>query len=165
MLSMYELLPALKPWEVRLFGYLLIGDGCWAWLGHTHNPDGYPLFTLSAIENGGEPTELRVHRYMYELLVGPIPEGLELDHLCRNVGCANPDHLEIVTRQENMSRKNAHGLCKAGHRLEETRKVWTSGRSCCGVCYEEFKARQKAARHARGLKKPGWPKGRPRFKA
>jgi hypothetical protein len=44
------------------------------------------------------------HRAMYEFMVGPIPEGLELDHLCRNPPCVNPGHLEPVTRQENMRR-------------------------------------------------------------
>lgn len=155
MISLYELLPALKRWEVRLFSYLLIGDGCWSWLGHTHNPDGYALFTLNAKENGGKPTEVRVHRYLYELLRGPIPDGLECDHLCRNPGCPNPEHIELVTHDENMRRRACTGLCKVGHDMAVTRMNLACGKTCCGVCYRNRLDEQRAARIARGLKKPG----------
>ncbi|WP_369010576.1 HNH endonuclease signature motif containing protein, partial [Bacillus cereus] len=47
---------------------------------------------------------MRAHRYVYENLSGPIPEGMELDHLCRNPPCVNPDHLDPVTHEENMRR-------------------------------------------------------------
>lgn len=46
----------------------------------------------------------RAHCFAYELLVGPVPDGLELDHLCRNKGCVNPTHLEPVTHDENIKR-------------------------------------------------------------
>lgn len=65
----------------------------------------------------------RAHRVYYELTVGPIPEGLQLDHLCRNIACVRPDHLEPVTNQENTRRglsgvlRNPENVCKRGHLL------------------------------------------------
>lgn len=68
---------------------------CWVWLG-SHDR-GYGHFGV----DGGY---VRAHRWAWEALVGPIPPGLVLDHLCRNPSCVNPDHLEPVTRAENTRR-------------------------------------------------------------
>lgn len=70
---------------------------CWIWTGQI-NPDGYGWFGLAG------KNEL-VHRYVYEMLVGPIPEGLEIDHLCMVRPCLNPPHLEAVTHAENTRRR------------------------------------------------------------
>lgn len=59
-----------------------------------------------------------VHRMSYELAKGPIPEGLDLDHLCRNRLCANPAHLEPVTRRENIMRGVAPGKVAARHKAQ-----------------------------------------------
>lgn len=73
---------------------------CWLWTGHC-NRDGYGEFKV------GDKGWL-AHRYGYEMLVGPIPEALHLDHVhargCRHRNCVNPDHLEPVTTQENTRR-------------------------------------------------------------
>jgi hypothetical protein len=71
-------------------------DACWLWLAHKGNK-GYGSFAV----NGREP---RAHRWAYERFVGPIPEGLLLDHLCRTPACVNPAHLEPVTNLENLRR-------------------------------------------------------------
>jgi hypothetical protein len=63
--------------------------------------DGYCKLGVGSM---GERKEKLVHRVMYELLVGPIPEGLEIDHLCGEPSCWNPKHLEPVTRSENVLR-------------------------------------------------------------
>lgn len=76
-------------------------SGCWLWLGGT-NGDGYSNFGM----NGGS---VRGHRWSYEYHIGPIPEGLQIDHLCRVRCCVNPHHLEPVTNQENARRGAACG--------------------------------------------------------
>lgn len=75
------------------------GDGCWLWTGPLTD-DGYPRFRL-------KDRPVRAHRWAYERLVGPIPAGLTLDHLCEVPACVRPDHLEPVTRSENLRRRHA----------------------------------------------------------
>lgn len=78
------------------------------------------------------------HRFMYELLVGPIPDGMELDHLCRNPPCVNPVHLEPVTPQENQ-RRGLHGVlktrCPAGHSYSEFGSRRARGTRECRECH------------------------------
>ena len=71
-------------------------SGCWLWTAAVL-PDGY-----AALWNGRRMA--KAHRVIYELLRGPVPVGLDLDHLCRVRCCVNPDHLEPVTRRENIRR-------------------------------------------------------------
>jgi hypothetical protein len=87
----------------RLHQYFTAADPgeCWPWRGAT-NQRGYGNFMLT------DGATAKSHRVTYELLVGPIPEGLELDHTCRNTGCVNPAHLEPVTHAENIRRGYAH---------------------------------------------------------
>ncbi len=86
-------------------------SGCWLWLGST-NDQGYGVITLG----GRHWRKVRVHRAVYEHFVDAIPEGLTLDHLCRVRNCVNPDHVEPVTRGENVLR----GLTTSGENARKT---------------------------------------------
>lgn len=87
----------------------------------------------------------RAHRSTYERLVGPIPAGMDLDHLCRNRRCVNPDHLEPVTRRENLlrgetrtARNAAVTHCPQGHPYTEANTyVRASGARVCKKCNAE----------------------------
>jgi hypothetical protein len=72
-----------------------------------------------------------VHRVTYELLRGPIPAGLHIDHLCRNRPCCNPWHLEPVTREEN-NRRSTQTICRNGHPFSGDNVIWNrnGGRQC-----------------------------------
>lgn len=102
-------------WQERFWRYVERGPGCWEWKA-SKDRKGYGHF--SARERGKGLTVV-AHRISYELLVGPIPDGLTLDHLCQNTSCVNPAHLEPVTVQENLrrgkERRPAWRLCKRGH--------------------------------------------------
>lgn len=104
-------------------------DHCWEWTGG-HQNHGYGQVTQHGIK-------LYVHRLMYERFVGPIPPGLELDHLCRNPGCCNPRHLEAVTHAVNMKRSGPalKTACKYGHDWTDPRNVGThKGKRTCAEC-------------------------------
>lgn len=76
------------------------GD-CWEWLGSV-DKNGYAHFNLSAVNGGGR---VQAHRYAHERFIGEIPPKYEVDHLCFNSKCVKPEHLEAVTKAENLRRK------------------------------------------------------------
>ncbi len=116
------------------------GD-CWEWMAYRDHL-GYGRATRP-----GRGVTV-AHRVVYEALVGAIPEGLELDHLCGNRGCVNPDHLEPVTHQENMRRALQSPTCKYGHPLEYQRpdRPHKSCRTCNNAASRRYRAR-KAGSH------------------
>ena len=128
--------------------------GCWLWTS-TMIPDGYGSFRIGSRVDG---TRRRVlaHRFAYELLVGPIPEGLTLDHLCRVRRCVNPVHLEPVTgrvntlRGENPLAKNARKThCPQGHPYDLLNTYTDpAGRRHCRTCKHAANARRKRSRYA-----------------
>lgn len=118
----------------RFWGKVTVTSGCWKWTG-SRNPSGYGL--LGVVGASGRQTTMGAHRVAYELLVGPIPDGLEIDHLCRVRHCVNPAHLEPVTRQENMRRgsKANQTHCKRGHALAGANMYKRSnGTRACRAC-------------------------------
>lgn len=115
--------------------------GCWVWTGCIAGTDGG--YGQIRVKGRG----LAAHRVAYELFVGPIPEGLQLDHLCRNKHCVNPEHLEPVTASENKRRDHeASGLCRNGlhAKNDETMLVSRNGKRRCRPCMAETQRRYRA---------------------
>jgi hypothetical protein len=90
---------ALAPLQERFWRRVHKTNGCWLWRGQK-NGKGYGLIARTTKPR----TVLLAHRVSYELCVGLIPPGLQIDHLCRNHSCVNPAHLEVVTQRENLLR-------------------------------------------------------------
>lgn len=112
------------------------------------DPDGYVRI------NGHSTGEQFAHRAAYVERYGPIPRGLETDHLCRNRWCANPDHLEAVTHAENMRRRSeAQTHCTHGHEFtpENTYlrpRSANGGARSCRACNRDAVRRYKSRRNA-----------------
>lgn len=106
---------------------------CWEWTAARNNK-GYGVFAVHR-KNG------LAHRFAYQTLVGPVSDGLELDHLCRNKTCVNPDHLEPVTcRVNNLRAGGVSGLnsrkthCPQGHAYDRA----NGRRRTCSTCRREY---------------------------
>jgi len=118
---------------------LEIGD-CWTYTGKSRRGRGY---NYGGIKHEGKT--YAAHRLVWTLLVGPIPDGLVMDHLCKNTPCCNPDHLEPVTQAENI-RRGATGKhqtrpnldkthCPHGHPYSgDNRRFNPSGSRRCRTC-------------------------------
>lgn len=135
-------------------------NGCWMWTGEGNN-DGYGMFRPSP----GQPRYM-THRWAYENLVGPIPDGMQVDHKCHTNDiacpggrdcahrrCCNPEHLEVVTASENTTRQRHHyrgkEACPKGHPYEGTNLITgRDGKRRCRECDRERKrqARESARR-------------------
>lgn len=140
--------------RARFWSKVQRGDGCWQW---TDAPSaaGYGYFGYG----GRNGTKVPAHRIAYELAVGPIPLGKQIDHLCRNRRCVNPAHLEAVTQRQNLLRGlgssalNARKTrCKRGHPFDdENTYMDRAGRRQCRAC------RRLHAQRRRGKDVTGCP--------
>ena len=133
-------MPGMKPRpQIDRFAekIALTDSGCIEWIA-SHNGVGYG--TLSINRTGGK---VLAHRWSYAHHYGPIPDGLTIDHLCRNTLCVNPEHLEAVSKRENTIRgvaptavNAAKTHCIRGHELAgdnlhiSPRTGWRTCREC-----------------------------------
>jgi hypothetical protein len=134
---------------------------CWIWTGGLTGA-GYGGFACEPRKADGRLSFVCAHRYAYEQVVGPIPDGMFLDHLCRVTQCVNPGHLEPVTMAENfrrgapsvsaINREKTH--CIHGHPLSGD-NLWIyakTGQRHCRTCMRqrtrEWKARRDAQANA-----------------
>lgn len=137
-----------KPEELpaRFHNRLVVDTfGCWLWTA-SHNGKGYGMIFW-------RDQRWYTHRLAYTLLVGDIPDGLVIDHLCRRRLCANPAHMELVTPRENTQRgSNAlRTHCKNGHPYDETNTYWRKnqyGRGCRACHAERQRKRSQGPRSA-----------------
>lgn len=157
--------PALSP-ERRALRKFTVGDGCWLW------KDSLGSFGYGVLITDGKTR--MAHRFVYEMLVGPIPDGLTLDHLCHthdltcaggnscvHRGCVRPDHLEPVTAVENVARGRSYWAakthCPKGHPYDDANTIQMQGARRCRACQHEFQSayyrRKKAADPRFGLKR------------
>jgi hypothetical protein len=139
--------PPLKPRDLyRFMHHVRIEGDCWFW--DNVSEEGYGRFRIGPFSYGA-------HRVAYAHFVGAIPDDYEVDHLCRNPSCVNPDHLEAVTQEENNRRSNSPTAinarmvhCKNGHPFDEKnayiRYYKGKPRRICRVCEAEKTRRRRA---------------------
>jgi len=140
--------------QERFWQYVSKTETCWLWTGTLSH--GYGSFYLGRPEGGYR--QVMAHRFAYELLIGPIPDGLTLDHLkdrCGDKRCVkvvadvySPAHLEPVTLRVNIQRgspNKAKTHCKRGHEFtaENTRPASSKGGRACRACDEIHKANRR----------------------
>jgi hypothetical protein len=147
-------LPSLDEWRIGSGGsrhrplssmYEVTESGCWLWVGQT-SADGYGKVTVAK-------RSWRAHRLIYTIVRGGIPDGMQLDHLCRVRNCVNPDHLDPVDARTNLLRGEtlaaanaAKESCKNGHPLAgDNLAVYADGQRRCRECARiNNRARQQA---------------------
>ncbi len=140
-------LRTVKPLSERFWPKVKMGPECWEWLGSLHS-NGYGQFSVGRRANH---MNLLAHRVSYELSGHVIPNGLQLDHLCRNRSCVRPSHLEPVTAKENVLRgigitaRNAVKThCGHGHEFSGNNlRINPDGSRCCRTCARAADLRSK----------------------
>lgn len=133
----------------RMADKFTVGDGCWEWTGVLSA--GYGQIWLDGRMQGA-------HRVLYEIMVGPIPDGLQIDHLCRNRKCIRPGHLEPVTGSENLRRipagimgkfQRSKTECSEGHPYSDMNTYrYPDGRRACRICRVEWQRAYRRRREA-----------------
>lgn len=110
--------------------YKVNKNGCWIWQGPLNDRKLYG-YAGTEYKNGRKLT-IRAHNLFYETYIGKIPEGLELDHTCKHGLCVNPEHLEPVTRKENVWRRDSNKLTIEDAR--ELRRLYDKGKTRYYLC-------------------------------
>lgn len=135
---MYKTRPVLD----RLIEKLHVDErGCWLYTG-AKTAAGYGSIGLGRRQDGTDT----VHRVIWQELIGPIPEGMWVDHLCQVRHCCNPDHLELVVPGENTRRgaQGRHGYCKRGHTMSPANTYTRpNGKTECRSCMRLAQLRRR----------------------
>lgn len=126
------------------------GD-CWLWKASTNGRPGYGIFRGGqGRDKYGSSRWVLANRFSYELVVGPIPVGMQIDHRCRTRLCVNPAHMDVVTHRENTLRSDGPSAkqarrdrCLRGHPFDTIEKG--TGKRRCSTCDR----RREAARYVR----------------
>ena len=114
-------------------------NGCWLWAGYVQG-NGY-----GKIQRGGANHVTFAHRVAYESHKGPIPEGLQIDHVCRNRACVNPAHLRAVAQEANKAcgERPMRTHCNHGHEFSQANTSWHHGYRRCKTCHREQESARK----------------------
>lgn len=141
-----------RPVEERFWEKVDATGDCWEWTG-AKTPTGYGTFFPT------RSTPMRAYRFVWELLIGPIPEGMQIDHMCLNTRCVNPLHLRLATPRDNALRGHSRPAlnarkthCNEGHPLSgDNLRIYRNGRVCV-ACERRrnlaISARRRAERQA-----------------
>ena len=131
--------------EERFWSKVEKTETCWIWKGSLTGGGGYGYLYMGP---GANPLWSRAHRFSYELVTGTtIPVGMQLDHLCRNRGCVNPEHLEVVTQHENILRGESLSAqrarqthCNRGHEYTPENTIRSKrGQRRCRTCKKNMR--------------------------
>lgn len=123
-------------WQERVIPRTVAAGSCWNWTGYV-GTDGYGELNVR-----GE--KIAVHRYVFREARGEIPDGMVIDHRCRNRKCCNPDHLEAVTNQENLNRGHGRALPLTQKQIDCQRKATQAARL---VKYHRTERQRDVLRH------------------
>jgi hypothetical protein len=145
----------LQQKDAGFWKFVQFDGDCWLWTGHRDKRLGYGMYSWRLPKgnkpHAGKSVQTTAHKYAYELIFGKIPNGLELDHLCRNRPCINPFHMELVTHQINVLRGNAPSainarkvVCKYGHELTPCPRPKSPGSRICRTCSRQGAANNRA---------------------